>query len=120
MECLPAQYNAYMKVDRPYSSLTHEAARLLGQRVAAARRERQWTLAELAERVGVTSTTLRKVERGDVTVSLGVAFEAAVVLGVPLFSADDDRRRLEAARVDDRLAVLPATVRKPRRVHDDF
>ena len=109
-----------MKRSRPYSPLTIEAARLLGRLVGAARREHRWTLDELAERVGVTRTTISKVERGDLTVGLGVAFEAAAVLGIPLFGADDNRRRMEAARTDDRLAVLPKSVRMPAPVDDDF
>jgi len=100
--------------------MTVEAASLLGARVRLARRERRWTLQELAERVGVTHVTMRKVERGDLTVGLGVAFEAAAVLGVPLFHEDRSRRALEAGRVEDRLAVLPALVRKPVDVDDDF
>jgi transcriptional regulator with XRE-family HTH domain len=104
---------------RTYSPVTLEAARLLGARVREARRERRWTLTELAERVGATEVTLRKVERGDPTVGLGVAFEAAAVLGVALFHADADRRALEAERTRDRLAVLPSQVRKPV-IDDDF
>jgi transcriptional regulator with XRE-family HTH domain len=100
--------------------VTIEAARLLGARVRLARRERRWTLQELAERVGVTQVTMRKVERGDLTVALGVAFEAATVVGVPLFHEDRARRSLERGRVDDRLAVLPQVVRKPAEVNDDF
>jgi transcriptional regulator with XRE-family HTH domain len=109
-----------MKRTRTYSPLTVQAARLLGARVRLARRERRWTLRELAARVGVTEVTMRKVERGDLTVGLGVAFEAAAVLGVPLFHEEPSRRALEAARVDDRLAVLPQLVRKPTDVDDDF
>jgi transcriptional regulator with XRE-family HTH domain len=109
-----------MKRTRTYSPITVQAARLLGARVRLARRERRWTLQELAERVGVTHVTMRKVERGDLTVGLGVAFEAAAVLGVPLFHEDPSRRTLETGRVDDRLAVLPALVRKPTEVDDDF
>ena len=63
---------------------------------------------------------MRKVERGDPTVGLGVAFEAATVAGVPLFHEDRSRRLLEAGRVEDRLAVLPQLVRKPSEVDDDF
>lgn len=96
------------------------AARLLGSRIRLARRERRWTLEQLAERVGVTRVTMRKVERGDLTVGLGVAFEAAAVVGVPLFHHDADRRRLEARHVDDRLALLPQAVREPTEVDDDF
>lgn len=109
-----------MKRTRTYSPVAVEAARLLGARVRLARRERRWTLQELAERVGVTHVTMHKVERGDLTVGLGVAFEAAAVVGVPLFHEDHSRRSLEAGRVDDRLAVLPQLVRKPTEVDDDF
>ncbi len=109
-----------MKRVRTYSPVTVEAARLLGARVRLARRERHWTVEELADRVGVTHVTMRKVERGDLTVGLGVAFEAAAVVGVALFHEDSSRRSLEAGRVDDRLAVLPQLVRKPVEVDDDF
>jgi transcriptional regulator with XRE-family HTH domain len=105
---------------RTYSPVTVEAARLLGARVRLARRERRWTLQELADRVGVSHVTMRKVERGDLTVALGVAFEAAAVVGVPLFHEDSARRSLERSRIDDRLAVLPQLVRKPAAVDDDF
>lgn len=105
---------------RSYSPLTLEAARLLGGRIAVARRERRWTLNELAERVGVTRSTVRKVERGDLTVGLGCAFEVAVLLGVVLFSEDSGRRRIEAAAVDDRLALLPKAVRPRIWPDDDF
>ncbi len=109
-----------MKRVRTYSPVTVEAARLLGSRVRLARRERRWTLQELADRVGVTHVTMQKVERGDLTVALGTAFEAAALLGVPLFHEDHARRSLEAGRIEDRLAVLPQAVRKPVEVDDDF
>jgi len=105
---------------RTYSPTTVEAAELLGARVRLARRERGWTLLELADRVGVTHPTMRKIERGDPTVGLGVAFEAASVVGVPLFHEERSRLSLEARHVEDRLAVLPQLVRKPVNVDDDF
>jgi transcriptional regulator with XRE-family HTH domain len=109
-----------MKRQHTFSPVAVEAAQLLGARIRLARRERRWTLRELADRVGVTPVTMRKVERGDPTVGLGLAFEAAAVAGVPLFHEDRSRRSLEAARVDDRLAVLPQLVRKPVEIDDDF
>jgi transcriptional regulator with XRE-family HTH domain len=109
-----------MKRSRPYSSATAEALALFGSSVRVARQERRWTLRELAERVGVTSVTMAKVEKADPTVAIGIAFEAAAIVGVPLFSEDRVSRRLEAARLEDRLAVLPQTVRKPRKLRDEF
>jgi transcriptional regulator with XRE-family HTH domain len=97
-----------------------EAIRLLGARIQLARRERRWTLQELADRAGVTAVTMRKVERGDPSVRLGIAFEAAALTGVPLFDPDRSRLRLEAERIDDRLAVLPRLVRRPVEIDDDF
>jgi len=104
----------------PLSPPAIQAAQLLGARIQLARRERRWTLQELAERVGVTAVTMRKVERGDPSVRLGVALEAATLTGVPLFDPDPSRRRLEAERVSDRLAVLPRLVRRPTDIDDDF
>jgi len=109
-----------MNTTRPLSPRSREAANLLGSSVRAGRRQRGWTVAELAERVGVSEATMLKVERGDPGVRLGTAFEAASLVGVPLFSEDASRRALERERLDDRLAVLPQRVREPRRVDDDF
>ena len=75
---------------------------------------------DLAERVGTTRPTIGKVERGDPSVSIGIAFEAARVAGVPLFHGDAGRRRLERRHLDDRLALLPKTARRPVNVDNDF
>ena len=110
-----------MKRRRLYSRETIEAAQLLGAQVALARRERRWSARELAERAGITQATLRKVERGDPTVSLGVAFEVATLVGVPLFHEDRTRLSLDLDRTRGRVAVLPQRVRIPRGgVKDDF
>ncbi len=74
---------------------------------------------ELAQRVGIGVVTMRKIERGDPSVGLGLAFEAASLTGVALFHEETARFSLEKARVEDRLAVLPRRVRKPP-VDNDF
>lgn len=109
-----------MPGSRTLSPVTLEALRLLGANLRLGRRRRRWTAAELAERVGVSEATMLKVERGDPGVRLGAAFEAAALVGVPLFDEDRSRRMLEASRLEDRLAVLPQSVRRPRAVDDDF
>ncbi len=105
---------------RPYLPATREAARLLGNSIALARRERGWSIYELAERVGVTHMTIRRLERGEMGVALGTALEAAAMVGLPLFGEDPALRRLETRRVEERLALLPRPVRKQVRVDDDF
>ena len=104
---------------RTYSPATSEALRLLGAQVGVARRERRWTTQELADRVGITKVTLLKIEHGDPSVRLGDAFEAATIVGVPLFHPDPERRRLEASHLSDRLAALPQLVRRPV-IDDEF
>ena len=102
-----------MKKTKTYSRHTLDAARLLGLEVARARRQRRWTLEELATRADVTRTTASKVERGDPTVALGTAFEIAWLVGVPLFGATDRASLADkAAAGRDRLAVLPTRVRR--------
>ncbi|HEV2790956.1 MAG TPA: helix-turn-helix transcriptional regulator [Solirubrobacterales bacterium] len=93
---------------------------MLGARIRLGRRERRWTLEELAERVGIGVVTMRKIEQGDPSVRLGLAFEAASLTGVALFHEEASRLSLESARVKDRLAVLPRLVRKPAKVDNDF
>jgi len=109
-----------MKRPRVTSPVAREAISLLGANVRLGRRQRRWTVAELAERVGVSETTMLKVERGDPGVRLGIAFEAAALVGVPLFAEQGSRRALEAARVEDRLALLPQRIRPPAEADDDF
>lgn len=116
MDC----YNSRMKKTRVYSPATIEASRLLGSRIRLARSERRWTVRDLADRVGIAKETLQKVERGDPTVGLGVAFEAATLVGVPLFDEDRSIRQLESRRVNEYLALMPQRIRKPVKVDDDF
>lgn len=108
-----------MSRHREFSAATREALTLFALRVRAARRERRLRAAEVAERVGVSLTTVRKVERGDPTVALGTAFEVATIVGVALFGDDRRRRGQEAEHLTSRLAVLPDAVRHPK-VDNDF
>ena len=109
-----------MQRPRAHSGATVEAAALLGSRIRLARRERFWTLEQLADRVGVGVVTMRKVERGDLTVAIGTVFEAATIVGVTLFDDDLRLRRFEAGRIDDRLALLPKRIQLPKHIDDDF
>jgi len=99
---------------------TSEALRLLATSIRAARISRGWTEAELAERVGVSRATIANVEAGRSGVAIGTVLEAAILVGVPLFAEDDDRRRTFAELKHAELALLPATARPRRKIDDDF
>ena len=76
---------------------------------------------ELAERAGITTPTLSRIEHGDMTVGLGTAFEAATLVGVPLFYEDRAQLSDELARARDRAALLPQRVRqRTEGVKDEF
>ena len=107
---------------RTFSPPTLDAAQVLGTQIARARRDRGWTAAELAERVGISVRTVSHLEHGSPKVALGIAFEAATLLGVPLFGADAHGLARLAHQSRDTLALLPARVRPGREapVRDDF
>ncbi|MBW3640931.1 MAG: helix-turn-helix transcriptional regulator [Actinobacteria bacterium] len=102
-----------------YSPSALDAARLLGLEIARARRERRWTVAELAERAGISRPTVRAAEQGFPTVAIGTVFELAAIVGVDLFGADESGMPELLARSRDRLALLPARVRQPAAPIDD-
>ncbi len=101
-----------------YSAPTRDVCAALGSEIARTRRERRWSQTELAERVGVALGTIRAVEKGAPSVTLGVAVEAATVLGIDLLGGP----AAAAARAADNrrtLALLPQRVRAEA-VDDDF
>ena len=106
---------------RRHLAHAREAARLIGAEVSARRRERRWSEAELAERAGISRTTLRKVEAGDLGVAVGTVFDVATLVGVVLFHETAAGVAREREGVEQRLALLPDRIRvSTKEVFDDF
>lgn len=106
---------------RHHLRATRSATRVLGTQLAAARRRSGQTAADVAERVGITRQTLRRVEQGDPSVAIGIVFDVATVLGVPLFGATETELAELAARGERELALLPSRIDvSPPEVDDDF
>lgn len=104
-----------------FTPQTLDAAQVLGSQIARARRERRWTIQELAERVGVSERTISNIEHGSPTVTLGIAFEAATLLGIQLFGADRPELARLARQGRDTVALLPSRVRaRTDVIRDDF
>jgi DNA-binding XRE family transcriptional regulator len=76
---------------------------------------------ELAGRAGISRATLQKIERGDLKCEIGLVFEVATLVGVKLFEAEDSSAvALHLGRINDKLALLPQSVRTSVKVDDDF
>lgn len=94
---------------------------MLGGLIRLGRKQRKMNEADLAARVGIARSTLQLIERGHPKVEIGLVFEAATLVGVPLFVDEPTRLASEQSRIDDKLALLPQSVRVPRsKVKDDF
>lgn len=98
------------------AALSHFAALL-----RVRRKERNLTLGELADRLGVSTPTVRKILEGSSSVAIGSYFEAARILGVPLFDPDSDRFAVTASRTAEVESLLPKRVRtRMQEIDDNF
>ena len=78
-----------MPTSRSYTKTTVEATRLLGQLIKLARKKKRMSEHELATRANISRSTVQKIEKGDPSINIGLAFEAAAVIGVPLFNTEN-------------------------------
>jgi transcriptional regulator with XRE-family HTH domain len=106
---------------RPYSRYSREAGELLGQLIRQARIERKLTAAELAQRANLSRGLVVRIEKGDPGCAIGAVFEAAAVVGVRLFDADQTSLTDKVRAHKATLALLPRSVRVSNiEVKDDF
>lgn len=112
---------------RNYSVYTKEACRLLGLLIRNARKEKRMSVEELAERASTSPNFVRRVEKGGLAGEIGVAFELAFIVGVPLFQPDtSEGAKLEVLAhkihmAKNNAALLPQSARKTKEVlKDDF
>lgn len=104
---------------RTYSRYSLEAITLLGNLIRAARKEREMTAQELADRAGISRGLLQRIEKGDPKCELGATIEVATIVGVKLFDAEATALTKHIRQTEDKLALLPKSVRKKVKVADD-
>ena len=110
-----------MEMQRSYSKYARDAACLLGQQIKLARKKRKWSEANLAERAGIARATLQKIEAGEMSSTIGLVFEVAALVSVPLFEQDRQRLSSSIELTQSKLALLPKRIReKTKAVDDDF
>ena len=89
------------------------AVRRLGESIRLARRRRRFRQRDLAERMGVSVSTLRALEAGFPGVSIGNVAMALLALGnLPLLDELSDAGRDDIGLFED-MAALPERVRVP-------
>lgn len=107
------------KKAKPHSRYAKAAAVLLGQLIRKARIDKKMTAAEVAERAGLSRGLLRRIENGGLGCTLGSVFEAASVVGVSLFNADETSLSGAVASNTAVMTLLPKAIRRPRTKPDD-
>lgn len=104
---------------RIYSGYSTEAAILLGKQVKLGRKQRRWSEAELAQRADISVSTVKRIEKGDMSCAIGLVFEVAALVGIKLFSDDHISVTALMERTDDKIALLPKTIHSKRNKIDD-
>ncbi|MEN8236772.1 MAG: helix-turn-helix transcriptional regulator [Pseudomonadota bacterium] len=106
---------------RPYSRYSQQAVTVMGKMIRLERMGQKMTAKDLADRAGISRTTLQKIESGNMKCKIGIVFEVAALVGVKLFDADTGALESLQERINDKIALLPKSVRVIRRpVDDDF
>lgn len=90
---------------------TRQALRQLGSDIRDARRRRRLPTAVVAERAQISLPTLRRVEKGDAAVSLGVYATVLWVLGL------NERLGRLASPETDKIGMELEEERLPKRIH---
>lgn len=108
-----------MSNTRVYSHYSRNAAILLGKMIRLYRKERKLTAQDLADRAGISRTTLQKIEKGDMKCEIGIVFEIAALVGIRLFDADSTFFNAEQERIDNRISLLPQSIRITKKKIDD-
>lgn len=108
-------------VNRVTSRYAIEAMIYLGRLIRQSRIGRKETVAQLAERAGVSRGLLQRIERGDPGCSIGAVFEVAALVGIRLFDLDRERLTANNQMLAQTLTLLPrAAPSSGKPVKDDF
>jgi hypothetical protein len=62
---------------------------------------------------------LQRIEKGDPKCELGATFEVATIVGIKLFDTEATTLTHHIRQMEDKLALLPKSVRKKAEIVDD-
>ena len=105
----------------PLSKKTQLALTTFASMIKTARINGNMSQQELAQRLHINRLTVAALEKGKPTVGIGIAFEAATIVGVPLLVEDINQLNTQSRLIYQILSLLPERAgRKPKRVDDEF
>ena len=81
----------------------------LGESIRLARKRRVWTIADLAQKMGVSAPTVIALEKGQPTVSIGVFCSALWTLGL-------DHELVSLSSLEDKKGIALMDKRLPKKV----
>ena len=87
--------------------------------IKLARLERGMTQTMLAQRINISRYSVIAIEKGDPKVAVGVVFEAAAIVGVPLLAEDKQGLQKLEHTVASFNALLPKRIRRKNEPIDD-
>ena len=100
-----------------------ESLKEIGGLIACARKEKQWTQEELAQRIGINRMTVGRIEKGASEVAIGWYLIAAWLLGLPILTWQAMGEGRSDTVVSDLLTklkrALPNRVRGRRKTIDN-
>lgn len=74
------------------------------------------TATSVTEPAGISRSTLYSVEKGAPGPEVGIVFEVAAIVGVRLFEYDERTLEIRARYLDEKLKLLPKSVRPKARI----
>ena len=111
----------YIEADMAnYSRNTLQILHTFGQMIRLARLERKMPQMELAQRLGVSRQTVSALEQGDAKVGIGIVFEAAMIVGIPLLATDHNTLEKLSTVVGGLATLLPSRTMGVKEWSDDF
>ncbi|TFE00131.1 helix-turn-helix domain-containing protein [Jeotgalibacillus sp. R-1-5s-1] len=84
----------------------HDFSKFVGTTLRDIRKERQWTMDELAESAGISKLTLGKIERGEANPSLAVIWKIANALAIPISALLMEKQYIQVLKKSKGNSVL--------------
>jgi len=105
-----------------HSHMTKECLEIFSNQIKQFRVNTRMSQKELSLRVGVSVSTIGKIERADPKVAIGTYFECASIVRLPLYDFDPNSREVYrfGNLYKDIIKLLPKRVQQRRKVSNDF